>query len=259
MKTLFQFIITFLISFSIYAQTAVFKNFDFNSEEYTIIGIRTESDRNSLADSIGDFYTDKIEILNQFKDSWVFEKPGKKFACGYHYKISVCKNGKEVKSVRVNLNCNEVVSEEGYFFFDSNLLRTFYGKLNKPKIIDKSFENNTIGNEYIDSIVSKKKLILVPELNWRKYEGQFSINYHIKESNQELQKDDEKLILSLSKSVSAKYPDENFNLYIVGWNGNKREIEVKSNRSLYDKFDSHPFGWRKWKKFDVKLRTYWKE
>jgi hypothetical protein len=59
---IFLFITTFSSS-----QTQLLKKYDFNKGGYYLIGIRSESDRNGLADSLGEFYTDDIKVLNAIK------------------------------------------------------------------------------------------------------------------------------------------------------------------------------------------------
>lgn len=42
------------------------------------------------APALGEFYTDNISILNQFKKEWILNVPGKQYACGYNYTIYIC-------------------------------------------------------------------------------------------------------------------------------------------------------------------------
>src|SRR5687767_9322662 len=101
----FGFFIHFTYSFG---QTELLKKYNFDEGGYYILGVRSESDRNALADSLGEFYTDDIKILNAIKKEWVFKKPSPKFACGYHYEVIVCKNGVGLESFSINLNCDEI-------------------------------------------------------------------------------------------------------------------------------------------------------
>ena len=93
MKIALSITFTFL-SLAVLGQTKLLSDYDFEKGGYSILGTFAESDRNGLKDSIGEFYTDDISILNRFKKEWVFDKPGKKYSCGYHYTVYVCKNGK---------------------------------------------------------------------------------------------------------------------------------------------------------------------
>ncbi len=77
-------IISFLSSLT-FGQTQLLKKYNFDEGGYYLAGIRSESDPNSLADSLGEFYTADITLLNAMKKDWTFKKPSPQYACGYHY------------------------------------------------------------------------------------------------------------------------------------------------------------------------------
>lgn len=132
MKTSLIHIIFSLLTASTFGQTQILKDFDFNNGGYYLLGTFSESNKNSIRDSIGEFYTDDITFLNKFKKDWTFNKIGNKYTCGYHYNVFVCRQGQILESFSIKLNCEEIVTVKGYFYFDHNLLRQFYGKLKKP-------------------------------------------------------------------------------------------------------------------------------
>jgi len=93
MKTIILNITLLLLTVSAFGQTKLLKDYDFDKGGYYLLGATLMNEGNTLQDSIGDFYTDDVAILNKFKKDWIFKKPGKKYACGYHYTIYICKQG----------------------------------------------------------------------------------------------------------------------------------------------------------------------
>lgn len=128
MKSLIIYFTLVFLPLACYSNTQLFKNYEFEDGGYYIISAFSESDKNGLCDLLGEFYTDSLPILNLFKEEWQFDKPGEKYAYGYHYSIYLCKNIICLKSIRINLSCNEIVSDEGYFYFNTDKLRMFTGK-----------------------------------------------------------------------------------------------------------------------------------
>jgi hypothetical protein len=115
----------------VYAQTQVLKNYDFDKGGYSLIGIRSESEFNQLAHDLDDFYTDNIEVLNAIKKEWTFKKPTGMYACGYHYYVSVCKNGLELERFAINLSCHEIVANKRHYYFEEQQLGRFKDQLKK--------------------------------------------------------------------------------------------------------------------------------
>ena len=161
MKTIILNIILLLLTVATYGQKQIFKKYDFNKEGYYLLGAFSASDESTLQDSIGEFYTDDISILNKFKKDWIFKEPGKRYACGYHYDIFICKQGKILESFSINLNCNEIVTDKGYFYFDPDLLRQFYGKLKKPYFKKLSFNTIIEARAYRTEILKDTTLIMI--------------------------------------------------------------------------------------------------
>jgi hypothetical protein len=260
MKTIIQIIFLVISSFT-FSKTKLLKEFDFNEGGYSILGVEWGGDENSLLDSIGEFYTEDISILNQIKDEWVFSIPGQGYACGYHYEIFICKNGLVLKSLRVNLNCYEIVTDEGYFYFDSDKLRKFYGKFKRPYRITKTFDELTEARAYRDSILKNEKLIMTESPPWTKYEGEFDFTYKCNENKKTCLRKEKQIIKSIKSEIALKYPNEEFELSNSG--GSLTEIieTIYCNKSLSNNFDLYfrnkesYFG--QWRPFKLTLTSYW--
>lgn len=259
MKIILFNILFFLTPFVSYEQVQVLKEHKFNEGGYYILGTFSQSDRNSLRDSLGEFYTADTTILNQLKSDWIFSIPGHKYACGYHYDVFICKNGIEIESFSINLNCNEIVTNDGYFYFDSDKLRKYFGRFDRPQKENKKFDDIIKARIYRDSILNVKKLIMTTAPSWTRFEGEFDFTYKCN-NNTCLEKEDS-LKIVIKNEIIRKYPNEAFELNDRGGSLKEIDLTISCNKSLSDKFDlfvrnkESYFG--KWRPFDLSLKSYW--
>lgn len=254
---LFSFVLLFT---SLYAktQTQIFKDYNFNEGGYSIVGTYLESDENFLQDSLGEFYTDDIAILNQFKNTWVFNKPSPKYACGYHYSISLCKNGESIQSFAINLNCNEIVTDDAYFFFPDKLLRQFYGKLTQVYTKQYTFETITEARNKRIELLHDSLILKVSYNNWVDFEGEFDFTFTCPDDCRKLYSNLDSLIID---SISNMYKNEPFHMYTSGSSLTSRNYTLQCNKSLEEKFDLYPkvtSEYGKWKPFRYEFTIYYK-
>lgn len=244
------------------AKVGVFGEYDFSKGGYTFLGCQSESDHSTLAYSMGAyFYTDDINLLKTFQQEWVFSKPGKKYACGYHYTIYLCKNGVALESMRVNLNCNEIVCNEGYFYFEANKLRMFYGKMKRASMKEYEFKNISDARRNRDSVLKQQSLIMVNTPEWVKYEGSFQFEDSFRNCPK-CYLNTEEVLARYEKEIKTAYPGEPFTLEERGGSMWDILVEVKCNASLEKKFNLYPramgyFG--KWQPFKLRLYTFWEQ
>lgn len=237
-----------------------FDQYDFSKGGYSILGVKyMEGDRNRLADSLGEFFTDDITVLNEFKQTWIFRKPSPKYACGYHYRVFLCYRGKSVKDFRININCNEIVGDEGYFYFEEDKLRRFYKRMKRFSMDHKKFQTIEEGRTYYKNVLNDSSLILAPEPPWLKYEGSFEFEYKFKPGCKDCYLQDEKYLKILTAEIKKAYPGEAFE--VEEWGGSMEDINVrvKCNKSLYDKFKLYPMTFPKWNAYDLGYYTYWRK
>lgn len=262
MKTIILNITFLLLTVSTFGQTQILKSYDFNKGGYYLLGTFSESDKNSLRDSMGEFYTDDITLLNKFKKDWTFKKPGKRYACGYHYTVYVCRNGQILESFSINLNCEEIVTNKGYFYFDPKLLRQFYGKLKKPFRKNLSFKSLTEARNYRSKILTNNALIMTHTPDWVKYEGSFEFTYLCPDGSKDCNHQNEsKTLKEIEQKIKNAYPNEIFELDNRGGSSNSIIVEIKCNKSLSDKFKLFQRDIKsddgKWSPFRLTLTTYW--
>lgn len=239
-------------------QVQPLNKFDFSNGEYYLIGFPWGgADQNDLAEELGEWYTNDTDVLNEFKSKWTFVEPGRKFACGYHYEVHLCKNGQSVKEFLINLNCKEIVTDEGYFYFEPDKLSSLKDKLKKPISKYESFDSIGSARSYHQKILSNDFLIWTDNPEWLKFEGSFSFNFKCKDKNIDCLDNEEKILIELHQEISSKYPNENFELNGGGGSNSELFVNINCNKSLSDKFDLYEKSWNKWKANKLRLRSYW--
>jgi hypothetical protein len=248
-----------LLTSTLSGQTQLLKNYDFDKGAYYLLGLRSESDPNGLADSLGEFYTDDIKVLNAIKKEWTFKKPSPQYACGYHYDILICKGGLLIESFSINLNCNEIATDRGYFYFEIQQLRMFKDSFKKPFRKLEKFSSLTEARNYRTKILSQPALIFTPTPNWTKYEGTFKFTYVCPKGSADCLDNEKKLLLQLKTEISKTYPGEQFEIEGQGGSSEELFVEVKSNKSLADKFNLYKrdLEYDKWKPYNFNFSTYW--
>lgn len=252
-------IVFFIIASTSFGQTQLLKKYDFNEGGYYLIGVHSGSDYNGLADSLGEFYTDDIEILNAIKKEWTFVKPSPRYACGYHYEVIICKNGLELECFLINLNCNEIVSNNGYFYFQPQQLRMFKDNFKKPFRKTEEFNSVIDARNYREHILKDPNLILTPTPTWTKYEGTFQFTYKCPDETIDCFENEYKLLKLLTEEIKLKYPGEEFELKGKGGSSLDLFVEVKCNKTLVDKFDLYKRNSElyKWKPYQTRFYTFW--
>ncbi len=236
------------------------ERYDFDEGGYSLLGLRSEGGANLLADSIGEFYTDDVDLLNELKEEWTFSRPGAKFACGYHYVVFVCRDGRALESFDISLSCAMIVTPDGTFYFDPNKLGRFRDRLKDPSCRRTSFPTLSEAREYLDRVRGDKRLIYAPQPDWATYEGTFQFRYRCAKEEGDCLKNEAALLKKLTEEIAEAYPDEPFELMGHGGSITDLFVQVSCNRSLRDKFKLYPFwGFTpdKWEPYQPTLRTCW--
>lgn len=254
-----QLILLIFITNIAFGQTDFLGKYVFEEGGYYLLGTKSESDRNNLADSLGEWYTDDISTLNDFKSEWVFTEPGKKYACGYHYIVYLCKDGIALESFAINLNCNEIVGDKGYFYFETSKLEKFKNQLKKPIRNLKEFDNIDSARNYRNSILRDPNLIISPTPDWVRFEGSFDFDYDCNEEDKDCLNNEENVLNKLREEIKSNYPQEDFELESRGGSSTEIYVKVKCNKSLEEKFKIYERNpeYEKWEPYRLYLTTYW--
>lgn len=259
MQKLLLFTLLQVSFFQCLSQTQVLKKYDFEKGGYYLLGQRSESDPNTLADSLGDFYTDDIQLLNTIKKEWIFKKNSPAWACGYHYVIHICKKGKTLESFAINLNCNVISTNDGYFVFDAKKLRKFKAKLKPAFSEKKKFSNISEARAYYKNTLTTPLHLLTLTPQWQSYEGTFRFDYIFKKTDTKYRDNNDQLLKKLTAELMNTYPNEFFNLNDAGGSSTEAFIEVTCNKSLSDKFTLYKKEtYFDWQPFDLNLTSFWK-
>ena len=249
-------VVLLTLNFTAFGQYAPFKKYDFSKGGYTIAGLSLESDYNQLAAKLGEFYTNDIVTLNKFKNEWVFYKKSPQFSCGYHYGVLLCKNGKVLESFNINLNCDVIATDRGYFYFDPKKLSDVKTKLLKPVVKKISFKTVDQARGYLEKTKFDKGLIMMPYAESEKYDGEFTFEVKLNSRFKDNKSSRNNFIKNLRKQISEAYPNELFALEDVGGGTGEMYVEIACRTTLKNKFKLYPLGFGPWSPYALVLTTY---
>ena len=229
--------------------------YPFDKGGYAIVGLLSESDGNDLQKEMGQFYTDDISVLNEFKKAWVFSKQSPISPSDYHYVIYITHKGTIVEQFAVNLNSHVIATDKGYFYFDSDNLTAFKSRVKKPVAHNMSFKSISEGRNYLSFMSSNKNLVLAYEPIWKDFEGQFTFTY----KDSEKKEDPSVVEKKVERKIKKSFPNEKFQLNIVSFaTSGEYEIELICNRRLFEEFDLYPSD-NTWAPYEANIASYWKK
>lgn len=241
----------------------LFEKYDFESGRYAVVGLIWSEESHKIQKELGDFYTDDVQILTEFKQKWVTDKRSPVFACGYHYTIYVLKDGVEVESFSLNLDegCNTVATSYGYYFFDPNKLAEFIGRLKTPIVKRNSFKSVSEGRTYIKSLSDRADLLMVVTPDWLEYDGEFRFNVDCNFGDLESDRS-RQCLKRVEKQIMKEYHGEKFVLDLGGIMSGPGKSEIliimKCSKDLYDKFNLYKVKWE-WRGYSPELTVLWKK
>ena len=127
MRKLFGYllIMSFLIGCSNQQDIHLFERYDFNSGNYKLYGILSEGGSTSFTDNIGDFVILDTVTLNKIKQDWKIHLTDKRMPCGYSYLMVLMEEDSCVYHFGVNLDCEYLKCEKGWFEFPAKLLNKY--------------------------------------------------------------------------------------------------------------------------------------
>ena len=263
-----QILFTFLLvlcTLPCFGQVALFEKYRLEDGGYTLLGIFDQNTGHSLQKKVGEFYTYDIEVLNAIKKDWVFEKPQYMHLCGYHYNIILLKNGKELESFAINLDCNELVTSKGSVYFDHKKLKTFSSRLKRLKKGTREFSAVVGARRFLKDISITPSFVYAQPPNWLSHEGTFQFQVKCPADLGDCSFSNtasDKLISRLSAEVTDKYPGEVFELKTSGWTNGGIFVAVRCNKTLEEKFDLYDrwgkdlLGSGKWEPYHLSLTWY---
>ena len=125
MRKLLLLILTMIFFLSCGNKVQLFEKYDFNSGEYSLHGILSEGDPSYFTEEIGDFMITDTIVLNKIKNEWKVPLTDKRMPCGYSYIIVLMKGDSCVDHFGINLECEYLCCDEGWYDFPAKLLHKY--------------------------------------------------------------------------------------------------------------------------------------
>ena len=256
--------ILFLVSIT-NGQNRPLERFAFEDGDYTLVGVFEHHSDHPVQKKVGEFYTDDITVLNAIRQAWNFPRKQNMYACGYHYYIALLHNGEKVDDLLINLECNEIVTDQGSRYFDSSLLLRFAPRLKHLSSKTSSFGSIEEARLYWDQIKREKEFVFAYEPEWLKYEGRFQFQTSCPDNDRDcyFTGHDKEILLAVRRKIETAYPNEKFELRSNGGTSNGDIFfEIQCNGSLESKFDIYDRWGKKysgkWQPYPLHLSSFWK-
>lgn len=259
MRLLINGIFVFLMTSATLGQNHRMFNYNFNEGGYFLLGVRVNS-QDMITDTLKEFYTDDIELLNKIKKKRTFKEKAIEADCPHNFLIEVYHNDKLCSSRWLKINCSEITLHEEYYYFDKRKLNEIYRKL-KPLYSEQIKFNNIVeARNYLNEIKSDTNLLFASKPNWSEFEGEIYFNISCPSENIICDVDHDTVMKKLAQELNLKYPDEKYELeYYPTSYTTKTEfsIIITCNKSLYSKLVLLPYR-LSWRPFKLQLDTFWK-
>ena len=128
-----------------------FEKYDFSSEDYKLYGILTEGGSTSFTEKVGDFVISDTVTLNKIKRDWQIHLTDKRMPCGYSYIMILMKSDSCVYHFDINLDCEYLTCEKGWFEFPEGLLNKYENSVTKvPRQVASAFHDTLISRNTFD-------------------------------------------------------------------------------------------------------------
>jgi hypothetical protein len=225
---------------------------------YSLVGLTWGRPRHPLQEQLGNFYVDDPALLEELKALWVTGGPAPMYACGYHYTVLLVRARRTVESFSINLEtgCGTVVTDGGSYYFDAALLTRHADRYRKPVVEHRDFTSLAEGRNYLASLAGNERLLLLPEPQWRDYDGEFRFMLPCPDHGY----DEAKVAACIANAhaeIEAKFPGEEFDLSEAGGEGERIMIEMKSSKPLHARFDLYEIEWE-WRDYEPGVILYWR-
>lgn len=147
MKRLLLLFLTVILFLSCKEKVQIFEGYNFNSGEYSLHGILSEGGPTYFTEEIGDFIITDTVVLNKIQKDWKVSPTNKRMPCGFSYIIVLIKGDSCVKDFEINLDCEYLVCDKGWFDFPAKLLNKYDKSVVKvPREEAREFHEKLIEN-----------------------------------------------------------------------------------------------------------------
>ncbi len=100
----------------------IFDNYNFDSGEYKLYSCLDEGTPTEFVSKTGDFIITDTKTLKEIKNNWKLHLTNDRCACGTNYSLYLMKADTCVDLLQINMECEFLMCNKGYFFFPKNLL-----------------------------------------------------------------------------------------------------------------------------------------
>ena len=195
-----------ITSFICFGQTEVLKKMNFDNGSWKIFGIANSNSKNTLQDSLGDFFVKNIDVLKQIQKTWMLKKDSTRMH-NFQYELRFVQNDTNVYSVQISLDEKKFTGREGCYVFPDNMLRQFSSKL---KHITKT-EYKVNGLENVRKLC--KQLKQIDTVYFSSYGSEFYLNFdgEMKISVRDsIVKNGTKLYSAVYSKIKKDHPKQSF-------------------------------------------------
>lgn len=242
----------------------LFEKYQFEDGGYALLGIFVHHSDHPLQKKVGEFYSDDVQVLNAIKRAWVFNKPQRQYACGYHYEIIILQHGVRKESFAINLECNELVTPDGSRYFDLKKISAFASALKPVRNEKREFSTVKEARGFLGAVSKRSDFLYYWPPRWLEHEGEFRFRIQCPADlgkNCSSGEKSDAMLPRLRTSISAAYPDERFGIVASGGSSDgEAYFTVKGSKSLEEKFDLYDrwgrtiFG--KWEAYHLSFSWY---
>lgn len=114
-------------------------------------GLLTEGGSTSLTEKVGDFVISDTIKLNKIKSDWQIHLTEKRMPCGYSYIMILMKVDSCVYHFDINLDCEYLTCEKGWFEFPTDLMNDYENDVIKvPREVARTFHDTLISRHTFD-------------------------------------------------------------------------------------------------------------
>lgn len=100
----------------------IFDNYNFDSGEYKLYACLDEGTPTEFVSKTDDFIITDTKTLKEIKNIWKLHLTNDRWACGTNYSLYLMKEDTCVDLLQINMECEFLMCNKGYFFFPKNLL-----------------------------------------------------------------------------------------------------------------------------------------
>ena len=207
----------------------------------------------TIADTIGKFYIDDIQIIEVLLQDWLSTNPKKvSYSEKYRftYNISLINKGVVNESFFINIPSEFIYKDDTYFEFNNSLFIKYRKSYKPVKEKDSTFSSLPEAREYLNQLKKDDKLISYSAI-WEKYDGEFTYNLPLFDNS----RTSEELISQLEKELKKSYPNEQFNINHHTQFSDMHTFRIQGNESLFIQLKENA---KQWQPFVSKLYIFLK-